>query len=219
MFCKKCGKELTEDEKFCSQCGTSVAEQPTSNNPNNNISNNKKIKKKSSGGIVVIAIIAILLLFYFVGKTISSTANNITSSIPINTILDVNSFYKTANKTISTNELISLYGNPEKQEKWNYTRADQTKIPLTTLYYENSTYEYIFHDDMLVRININKNIEFNSQNDIFYMFNLSKHDITQIKNTGSAIRIFNSSVPDFWCGINEKNIEWIKITFISDIFE
>lgn len=138
--------------------------------------------------------------------------------IHIEQILDVNKYYKSAGETISINDLIELNGTPEQKEDWNYTINEQKSIPLTTLYYNNSTYEYVFHNNNLVRININKNIKFNSQNDIFYMFNLSKHDITQIKNTGSTIRIYDSSVPDFWCGYNGKNIEWIKITYDTNIF-
>lgn len=40
-FCHKCGKKLDEEEKFCSECGTSVFEEPTKI-----ISHNEKADEK-----------------------------------------------------------------------------------------------------------------------------------------------------------------------------
>ena len=39
MYCLKCGKELDDNAKFCSQCGTLVEEESFSDSP-------KKIKEK-----------------------------------------------------------------------------------------------------------------------------------------------------------------------------
>ena len=211
MFCKNCGKELLSDEKYCSGCGKLVSLEQSSYT-DDKITKKKKNKGKITGIVPGIILIIVLILF---GLLIESSTKDV---IHIEQILDVNKYYKSAGETISIDDLIELNGTPEQKEDWNYTINEQKSIPLTTLYYNNSTYEYVFHNNNLVRININKNIKFNSQNDIFYMFNLSKHDITQIKNTGSTIRIYDSSVPDFWCGYNGKNIEWIKITYDTNIF-
>ena len=171
-------------------------------------SNNVLRKKTGIGLIILLIIIAV-----FVGMLIKFTPNN---TISTKEILNVNDFYKTAANTISQEELIAKYGQPEKTETWNYTKTDNTVIPLETLYYNN--YEYIFKDNLLVRININEKIPFNSIKDIYSMFHLTKYEITEEKITGSTIRIKNTSVPDFWCGIKDKNIEWVKITFLNDVF-
>lgn len=209
MFCRNCGKELLTNEKYCSNCGKSVAIEESSNT-NDKITKTKKNKGKITGiGPGIVLILGII----FIGILIESTTGNTVST---NEILNVNDFYKTATTTLSKEELIVKYGQPENAETWNYTKSDNTKIPLETLYYNN--YEYIFKDNLLVRISINEKIPFNSIKDIYKMFHLTKFETTQELNTGSAIRIKNTSVPDFWCGINNKNIEWIKITFLNDVF-
>lgn len=177
-----------------------------------NIKNSNNTKGKITG---IGPGIALIIGIIFIGILVESTTSNIVS---IKEILNINDFYKTATTTISKEELVAKYGQPEKTDSWNYTKADNTEIPLETLSYNNSVYEYIFKDNLLVRININEKIPFNSINDIYTMFNLTKFETTKEINTGSAIRIKNTSVPDFWCGINNKNIEWIKITFLNNVF-
>lgn len=174
----------------------------------NKNSNNSKGKITGIGpGIVLI------LGIIFIGIIIESTTGNTVST---KEILNVNDFYKTAATTISKEELIVKYGQPDNAESWNYTQSDNTKIPLETLYYNN--YEYIFKDNLLVRISINEKIPFNSISDVYKMFHLTKFETTEEINTGSAIRIKNTSVPDCWCGINGKNIEWVRITFLNGVF-
>lgn len=177
-----------------------------------NIKNSNNTKGKITG---IGSGIALIIGIIFIGILIESTTGNIVST---KEFLNVNDFYKTATTTISKEDLIVKYGQPEKTESWNYTKPDNTKIPLETLFYNNSAYEYIFKDNLLVRISINEKIPFNSIKDIYTMFNLTKFETTEELNTGSAIRIKNTSVPDFWCSINNKNIEWIKITFLNDVF-
>lgn len=57
MYCKKCGKELSEGAAFCDKCGTPQAEEATAL-PNKQ----KKPKKKKKGLIAVIAVIAFLFV-------------------------------------------------------------------------------------------------------------------------------------------------------------
>lgn len=211
MFCKNCGKELLSNEKYCSNCGKLVTLENYSYT-NNKTTIDKKSKGKITGIIPGIVLIIVLILF---GSLIQFSTKDI---VNIEQVLDVNQYYKSSTETISMDDLIKLKGEPEERQNWNYTTSTNTKIPLTTLSYENYTYDYIFKDNMLIRININKDIQFNSQNDLFTMFNLTKHDITTINNTGSSIRIYDTSVPDLWCGIDDNTIKWIKITFIKDIF-
>lgn len=176
---------------------------------------NKELKKGKITGIGSgILLIIVLVIFFSIVNSTTQTSNK----VEVNNILNVNDFYKTANQTISIEELIKMYGNPESKEEWNYTKSDGTKISITTLYYNNSTYEYSFNNNMLIRITINEKIKYNSIEDMFTLFGLQKHDSTQINNTNSAIRIYNSSVSDFWCQITDKTITCTKITFIDGIF-
>ena len=173
----------------------------------------KENKGKITGIIPGIALIIGLIILFSI---VNSTTKNI---VHIEEILNVNDFYKNSMETISKEDLISKYGQPEKTENWNYTSSENSAIPLETLSYNNYTYEYIFKDNLLVRININKEIPFNSIKNIYTMFNLTKFDTTQEINTGSAIRIYNTSVPDFWCTIDKQNIKNIKITYKTGIFD
>lgn len=174
----------------------------------------KSAYNKTKGKITgIIPGIVLIIGIIFLCILVNSTTKNV---VHIEKILDVNDFYKTATETLSEGEIISKYGQPEKADKWSYEKSAQEKIPLETLSYGN--YEYTFKDNLLVEITINQKIPFNTVQDIYTMFNFKKYESTQENNTGSAIRIFNSSVPDFWCGINDKNIEWIKIRFFNNIF-
>lgn len=212
MFCKNCGKELNDNSKFCMHCGTNLEENTIHSSNTESTTINKKKKPKIT---VKILLFLMFCMFFSIAIDIAKTQKSNT----IEQILDVNQFYKTATQTITVDELIAIYGEPEKREEWNYTNSQNTQIPLLTLFYEDSTYEYVFYDNMLARINIYKPIKFNNENDLFKLFNLTKHDITTIKNINSAIRIYNSSVPDFWCGFKNKTTEWIKITYNNNIFQ
>lgn len=174
--------------------------------------NSNKTKGKITG---IVPGLVLIIGLVFLCVLVNSTTKDI---VHIEKILDVNDYYKTSTETLSMEEIITKLGEPEKIEKWEYTKSEAEKIPLETLSYNNYTYEYTFKDNLLVEIAINKKIPYNTIKDIYTMFNLTKYESTQENNTGSAIRILNSSVPDFWCGINDKNLEWIKIRFFNNIF-
>ena len=59
MFCKHCGKEIPDTNKFCPECG-----KPVDGNSNNtpNQSNEPKPKKKGKGCLVAIGIVVVLLI-------------------------------------------------------------------------------------------------------------------------------------------------------------
>ena len=59
MYCKKCGAELKEGAKFCSQCGNQV-EQNTNQNTEHNIPDSNE--EKGKGRLPVAGILAILAL-------------------------------------------------------------------------------------------------------------------------------------------------------------
>ena len=98
----------------------------------------KENKGKITGIIPGIALIIGLIILFSI---VNSTTKNI---VHIEEILNVNDFYKNSMETISKEDLISKYGQPEKTENWNYTSSENSAIPLETLSYNNYTYEYIF---------------------------------------------------------------------------
>ncbi len=165
-------------------------------------------------------IIVFLLFLLILGIVVFAIANpNEPKSNNIGVVLNVNDFYKTASQTLTIDELQEKIGKSTSTETWNYTKSDGSIKEITTLSYLDSNYEYLFYNNNLVRININTNLYFNSVDDIFTMFGLTKHDSTKISNTGTSIRIYNSSVPDFWCNYDGHKIQWVKITFLSGILD
>lgn len=71
MFCKKCGKELSESENFCPQCGTPTIEQPASVT-----SNSTTPKKKTKTTSPAVVIIVILVVLFLLGIIISISSMN-----------------------------------------------------------------------------------------------------------------------------------------------
>ena len=88
MFCKKCGKQLQEDAKFCLNCGEKII----SSSPVINESFKQKPEKeskndtqKNSGarlGIVIgiLAVLVIVVVFVFFGKGNNSVVTNKTET-------------------------------------------------------------------------------------------------------------------------------------------
>ena len=72
MYCKKCGKELSENSTYCNFCGTLLK--------TSNININQKEKSKSSNKSVTIIIIllTVFILIFFIKNNINS--NNLSSS-------------------------------------------------------------------------------------------------------------------------------------------
>lgn len=87
MYCKNCGKEITEQQLYCKYCGMKIvqnskeeANNNVDNNNNNEVSDIQNINSKKSKiylyiVITVIILILGLLLTYFFFKRISNNAN------------------------------------------------------------------------------------------------------------------------------------------------
>lgn len=178
------------------------------------ITNSTKDKKKgkiTGIGPGIVLIIGLIILFSIVNSTTKDVVH-------IDEILNVNDFYKSGAETISKEDLIAKYGQPDRSEAWEYRKADGSLIPLETLSYENINYEYIFKDNQLVRISINKPIPFNTVKDVYKLFAMTKHNITQEDYGVTYLKIYNTSVPEFWCSINNKQLEFVRITYKTGIF-
>lgn len=65
MFCKNCGAEMKEEQKFCTSCGTKIVGRKIdidNNNSNNQPSNTVVTKKSKSTAKIIIASVSILLV-------------------------------------------------------------------------------------------------------------------------------------------------------------
>ena len=62
MYCKKCGKELPDNSKFCSACGTA---QPKVINSNKSSESKNKNKKIALIGIIILVMIVIASINHY----------------------------------------------------------------------------------------------------------------------------------------------------------
>ena len=79
MFCKKCGKEIDDDSKFCSYCGAPVSADPVTTEADDADSSEPRIGKKGIFWIIIICIIAFSLLvagIYQLSEKNSGTDNS-----------------------------------------------------------------------------------------------------------------------------------------------
>ena len=76
MFCKHCGKEISDTNKFCPECS-----KPVDGNSNNtpNQSNEPKSKKKGKGCLVAVGIVVVLLIIII---AIAASSGGDTNSDP-----------------------------------------------------------------------------------------------------------------------------------------
>ena len=166
-------------------------------------------KKQPSVALLTILFLGIFFIF----------ANFITKiSAPIEPVFDAMSFYTDAvsKTTVTQDELVSKLGNPEEIEDWNFKDGKGKEFKITTLYYDNYTYEYNFYENYLQRISINKDIPLIDKNKNLKLFNLSQNDNTRLNDTGSALRYYNCGVNDLWIwSINNNVAKGVKISYTT----
>lgn len=91
MNCKKCGKEISMNERFCSYCGTENAGQV--NTQSDSIFANDEIKPKKNITLKkVIAIVLAIIVGSFIGKNIFAPALNSNSGNDISQTSSTNQF-------------------------------------------------------------------------------------------------------------------------------
>lgn len=129
---------------------------------------------------------------------------------------------------ISKKQLQKMMGEPQEKEEWMYNSS----IPLTTWSYKSHKFEFIFYEDQLIRLNINsekyntlkgKNFPYRSDDEALRLIGLTSDDVSfsKVTDTGLAKRYteVNSKIYDVWFyGIRNNEVETIKITFASGIF-
>lgn len=143
MICNKCGKELREDEKFCSNCGNQIINMQQNTNTNIQQMDNQNINKQVKGNkkniiilIVSISIIAILIavaIFIFLKKDKNESNNNNINDYEIDDI-DTND-NRNQNIDTNTNDTIKINGHVFKKisgynyiEKANAIRINDDKV-------------------------------------------------------------------------------------------
>lgn len=224
MLCKKCGKELNENAKFCEECGTAVENQKQNDIAVN--SYNQKPNKKSGCIIACIAVIILcfmVAMFSIIVMSVSSPKNNEVSNTETDykPIFDSQVFY-TENKdsTISPEELVKLMGQPDSINNYNYESLKNgysEKYPITEYMYGDWSYK--FNNGYLQRISFmgSTPIKYESKDDFLKMFGCEKNTYTNINDTNSAYRAYNCGVKSLWLGYDEQGIQWIHIDY-SDLF-
>lgn len=81
MFCQKCGKEISDQAKFCNHCGTPVNDvQPEATPASHAALQEKPVKKGKAGKTMVTIIVALVVYFVVRGVTENALTNKNRSS-------------------------------------------------------------------------------------------------------------------------------------------
>lgn len=137
MYCKNCGKEVTNEEKICSKCGAKIE-----SNENKVIAEEASTKNKSHIGLIVVIVFIVVIggLCLISNSMWKSSGNhgkieaaedlkNITNNSTNNSTNDTNNNTTTNNNTNNTNtadnnitqtNTANLYED-EIKDKWNQT--------------------------------------------------------------------------------------------------
>lgn len=113
--CKKCGKELKKDNKFCPNCGTKNEEYIESNKEENK---NKPISKNTKIAIIVGIIIIVVAIIFFVIKPNNNNSNQMDFRRIYNELGD--GYYVTI---ADDNSYLEIDTNPLNLDDFNSTEA------------------------------------------------------------------------------------------------
>lgn len=113
---------------------------------------NKKPKKRGCLKIflITLAVIFALIVVVFVIAINSDTdtTNTDVSDANDNVIFDVTQF-----ANVTPEQLVSIMGEPEDIDEWNY-KSEKGDIPLTSYCYDNDNYEFIFHEGKISKLEL-----------------------------------------------------------------
>jgi tetratricopeptide (TPR) repeat protein len=141
MFCRQCGYELSEGEKYCPKCGTKVSNpeneehrQVMNKCPNKEIYSHSQAKSVNKKVIAILGILIIAILFsgfYYFGK-----------------IKPYNNFLRDANMAVNAEDYdkaITLY---DEAKKYKNDNAIEAKIALSEILKESKENYENAKDDM-----------------------------------------------------------------------
>lgn len=197
--CKFCNNEVPKKAKYCPCC-------------------NKKIK--SNSGVTVLIIL--LFFFGFIAWMQNDMENSKTQDATF--IEDVMKYSR-----ISTEELVSMLGEPVNVSEWT-----NNEYLLTTYEYDinSNHYEFVTHEDAVIRLTIysdkywnngNTNFTYKFKNDIPTLFGVTTNDNTKRTSTGYAIsfQINTHAISELYLfDVNEDSKEFggVKATYDPTYF-
>lgn len=154
----------------------------------------------------MLTFILIIVLCIFVYGC-SAPANNNSN---VETIIDVTQYFR-----ISPEKLVEMLGEPKEIEEINFDSSNGNTYPMTIYYYDDS--EFLIIDNAVVRLNIYKEMQYNSERDIFKMLSITTTNNTKkTADTGVALRYspVSDNVADLWItNISDKKFNNIKVTY------
>lgn len=214
MLCKQCGKEISDDTKFCPHCGTpSNAEQAVIPPIAPAL---KKRKKKGCliSFIVVFAIFIIAVAGGIIAGVNGDAGNKDKPDLIVNA-LDY------AGKSVK--EIQAIVGNLKDAGNVNLTDATGKAVKGKVYNLPNSNTSFTFVDGKLVSFQYwaSEPITYKKEKDIIKMFGITPaENMKQEANTGVALRYSSVSdkVSEFWIqemDSKAKTFSIVKITFDS----
>lgn len=77
MYCVKCGKQLNENEKFCSNCGeANKILEDNNNQQNNSIKQNNVVQPKENDGATLLCILSLTFMYFAPGIIVAIGENH-----------------------------------------------------------------------------------------------------------------------------------------------
>lgn len=98
MFCKNCGKEMKETQKFCPYCGQKAGEENAYSSPNGypqtaSAANQRKSKKGLIVGIAVVVIVLLVVIGIFIAGNSEKETLRFNLSVVNDTGVDIYALY------------------------------------------------------------------------------------------------------------------------------
>ncbi len=139
MICKKCGNEVSEDEKFCSKCGKKVKR------------DNKNTNKHKKWFIVISTITVIIIIGVAVGIGINIKNNS-------NTVKD------NQDSTIANKEIVIIDEGVIREAKYNFTLED-VKRSMDNTCKQNNTNNYTDFEESVSETEVINYISYKNEDD------------------------------------------------------
>lgn len=211
--CRECKKKISSQSKTCPHCGAPVPEPKLSQPPIG--------KKTKNYGCLISVLIFIAIVVFAISNSNKSKNDNISDQVPV--VFDAARFWVEENgekRPMHEQEIISLIGDPESVDEWNYKTGTGLQYPIRSLSYEGGKYIYEFNNDYLLRIQITKPFEYTNKNNFIKMFNLSNYINTTIDDNNINYHAYNCGVADLWLmDITDTTIGTSYITYFSGVFD
>ena len=84
MYCKNCGKVISDDSVFCSYCGSKLTANCNNNSTNHQVSNNKSSHTAAYFWVLILSVLIVIFIF---SKSNDIENNNIADKEPIDKII------------------------------------------------------------------------------------------------------------------------------------